>query len=341
MFLHFKQMGMYLCNSSLFLFCILVAFTCKSSVDNPQSGLNESSTQHDYLIDTLKVLCTQDQLQLVLHLKEAYQECHDEIPIEIALYEGVASEELLSQAGNDLILVSDLYSTFIPGAYCQINYARDGLVGIVHQSHPFYREILETGLGKQQLTLLLTGGNSDSWKQAAGYEQPREIKVFTGPDESMPCKKWVKFLGIEPADLRMVATASFQDMIDSVCKVPLSIGLCCSRHAYDQVTRKEIEGISVIRMDCNANGMLEDKENFYADLDELQRAIWLGKYPCHSYINYYILAKGNPANMLHLDFMKFVLTEGQQNLPAEGFIKLNTHTIQGEIDKINRLQAIL
>ena len=118
---------------------------------------------------------------------------------------------------------------------------------------------------------------------------------------------------------------------------PLSMGFCCQRYAYDPLTRKEIEEIKVIPIDCNSNGMLEDKEKFYDNLDALQRAMWLGKYPCHSFLNYYFVAKGNPKNKLHIDFIEWVLTEGQKELHSEGYIMLNTQIIHTEIYNLDEL----
>jgi phosphate transport system substrate-binding protein len=324
----------------VFLFLILPN-ACNTPPDTFQPKGTESSMNWDYSNDTIRVLCTQDQLHLAWQLTKAYHKCHDKIQIEIASYDWHTPDKLLSLESNDLILVSDAHTSSIPEAYYRIKYTRDGVVGIIHKSHPFYEEILESGLGKQQLALLLTGGKPDDWHQAAGYQQHRVIKVFTGSNELMPCKLWTKFLVIDPADFMFVTTASFQDMIDSMSMVPLSMGLCCQRYAYDLLSRKEIGGIKVIPIDCNSNGVLEDKENFYDNLDELQRAMWSGKYPCHSFHNYYILAKQNPKNKLHIDFIKWVLTEGQKELQTEGFIKLNTRIIQTEVNKLNKLLASL
>jgi phosphate transport system substrate-binding protein len=119
------------------------------------------------------------------------------------------------------------------------------------------------------------------------------------------------------------------------------MGLCRLSCAYDPLTRNEIEGIKVIPIDCNANGILDEKENFYEDLDELQRAIWLGKYPCHAYIDHYMLIKGDPAGRWQTDFMKFVLSDGQKTIQKEGFISPTARIIQGEMHKLNELQASL
>ena len=111
------------------------------------------------------------------------------------------------------------------------------------------------------------------------------------------------------------------------------------RVTIDPITRLEIADIKVVPLDCNTNGVLEDKEKFYDNLDLLQRAMWLGKYPCNSCLNYYIVAKEKPQSKLHIDFMKWILTEGQDDIHAAGYILLRTRLINMNIDELNELIA--
>jgi phosphate transport system substrate-binding protein len=326
----------------LFIYPFIIFLSaCNSCPNTFQPKGTESSTNLDLSNDTLRVLCTEDQLCLTFQLTKEFQKYHGKIPIQVAVYEWNTPTEILSLERNDLILVSDAYSPAIPEQYYRIKYARDGVVGIINQSNPFCKEILESGLGKQQLTYLLTGVNPDGWQQDPGIAEYRPTKVFICSDEFLPCKLWTEFLGIDPNDAMDVRKASLQDVIDSIRMDPLSMGFCCQRYAYDPLTRKEIEEIKVIPIDGNSNGMMEDKEKFYDHLDELQRAMWLGKYPCHSFLNHYFVAKDNSDNKLQIDFIKWVLTEGQKQLQNEGYILLNTQIINTEIYRLNELLASL
>ena len=336
MYLHIENTVLPLRKLLIYL-CLIFLSGCNSCPDTFQSTGTESSMNRGLSNDTLRVLCTEDQLHLTWQLTKEFQKCHGKIPIEIALYDWKTPIEPSSLEWYDLVLVSDIHSPNIPEECYRIKYARDGVVGIINKSNPFCNKILESGLGKQQLTYILTGVKSDGWHQDPGIVQYRPIKVFIGTEELLPCKLWMDFLGIDPDDFMGVRTASFQDMIDSIRMEPLSMGFCCQRHAYDPLTRKEIEEIKVIPIDCNSNGMLEDKEKFYDNLDALQRAMWLGKYPCHSFLNYYIVAKEKPKNKLHIEFIKWVLTEGQKELHSEGYIMLNTQIIHTEIYNLDEL----
>ena len=329
--------------SFLLFIIIFMVSTCDSPTSDSQPTGNEKLNAAEGSNDTLWVWCAQSQLNLAGRLKVTFQASHDGIPIEIKLYDRNTCDKMVSQEVNGIVLVSDANSTAILESYypIKIKYARDGLVGIIHTSNPFCQEILKSGMEKQELAFLSSGGKYNDSKQAGRYEKYGAINVYTGSHDLLPCELWADFLGISPADLMVVTMSCFQDMIDSMSRVPLSMGLCCLSSAFDPLTRKEIEGIRVIPMDCNGNGMLEEKENFYENLDELQRAMWLGKYPCHAYIDHYILIKGFPESRRQIDFVKFVLTEGQNTVQKEGFISPATRIIQSEIQKLNALQATL
>ena len=324
----------------LFIILLLIFLSsCNSDPDAFQTLRTGSSFENHLQNRTLRVLCTEDQLHLTLQLIKEFQKIHTGILTEISLYEWSTPIEKLSLGKDDLVLVSDAQSLKIPEQYWRMKYARDGMVGIINKSNPFCNEILEFGLDTQQLTHILTGDKSMSWSKVLGSEQNSPIKVFISSDEFLMGKLWADFLRIEPNDFMGIMTASVQDMIDSIRREPLSIGFCCQRYAYDPLTRKEIAEIKVVPLDCNSNGILEDKEKFYDDLDLLQRAMWLGKYPCHSFLDYYIVAKEKPKNKLHIDFMKWILTEGQKELHTAGFILLRTRLINTEIEELNRLLA--
>ena len=315
---------------SLTLLLIFLS-ACNSHPDASETSRPESSSDKDLPNDTLRVLCAKDQFQLTSQIMKEFQENHSGSLTEISLFEQRTPIEQLSLGKNDLVLVSDAQSQKIPEEYWRIQYARDGMVAIISKSNPCCEEILESGLGIKQLSQLFTGEESPCWGKVLGSGQNRPIKVFICSDIYSKGTLWANITGI--------MTANIQNMIDSIRKDPLSIGFCCQRYAYDPITRLEIADIKVVPLDCNTNGVLEDKEKFYDNLDLLQRAMWLGKYPYNSCLNYYIVAKEKPQSKLHIDFMKWILTEGQDDLHAAGYILLRTRFINMKIDELNELKT--
>ena len=146
---------------------LLLIFLCGC---NSRETLMNGSSFDSYLQDrTLRVLCTEDQLHLTRQLTKKYQKIHAGILVEISLYEWSTPIEKLSLGRNDLVLVSDAQSPKIPEEYWRMKYARDGMVGIINKSNPICQEILEFGLGTQQLAHILNGEKSISWSKIFGY----------------------------------------------------------------------------------------------------------------------------------------------------------------------------
>ena len=319
------------------IFYLLLLCGCISSPDTKKQSGSEISAGSNMTDNTLRVFCTEDQHHLTCQWIRDFQKAHSGIHAEVLLYERGIPVEKLSFGKNGLALVLYPHSKNIPEECWHIKYARDGIVGIINKANPSCKEIVESGLGIRQATSEETGEKSRNWINAPVSGQNSSIKVFICSEKLSTCKLLADFLKMDPDEFRIIMTASVDDMIDSVRMDPLSMGLCCQRYAYDPLTRKEIPEIKIVPLDCNGNGILEHKEKFYDNLDELQRAMWSGKYPCHSFLNHYIVALDKPTNELHIDFMKWVLTEGQKQLQSEGYVLLRTRIINKEIKKLNDL----
>jgi len=119
------------------IICLLIIFLsgCNSSPDNDQPTGNEVSANPDLLNDTLRLLCTEDQLHLASHLTNEFQKYHPTAATEISLCEPGNPEEILTQKKNDLFLVSDANFSNVNEDYWHIKYARDGVVGIINESN--------------------------------------------------------------------------------------------------------------------------------------------------------------------------------------------------------------
>jgi len=324
----------YFINLFLFLLC-----ACSSSPNTNEQTEDGASLNSSLSYDTLRVICTEDQHHLTVQWMKDFQKDHQGIHAEVILYTDNIPPGKLSTEKNGLFLVMEPPAKQIPKNCWRIKYARDGIVGIVNEGNPAFEKIMESGLGFQSFSRVQTSKNSMRWSMLSGSEQTGPIKVFMCSDSLSTCKLLADYLMIDPDEFRIITTGGVLDLIDSVRLDQSSIGLCCQRYAYDLLTRMEIPEIKIIPLDCNANGVLEKKEMFYNNLDELRRAMWSGKYPCHSFLNYYIAVAEEPTNRLHIDFMKWVMTEGQMQLESEGYVLLRTSIINREIKRLMELSA--
>lgn len=320
-------------------FAILLLCGCSSSPYTNESTEAVVPLKSTLSYDTLRIFCSEDQHHLTCQWTKDFQKNHQGIHAEVLLYNKSIPFGKLSSEIDGLFLLMEPHTKQIPKSCWRIKYARDGIVCLVNEANPSFKEIMESGLGIQPFTHVENGKGTRRWNNLSGSEQTRPINIFVCYDSLSTCKLLADYLKIDPNEFRIIITEKVQDIIDSVTLDPLSMGICCQRYAYDLNTRTEIPDIKIIPFDCDGNGILEKKEKFYNNLDELRRAMWSGKYPCHSFLNYYIATAEEPTNKLHIEFMKWVMTEGQMHLESEGYVLLRTSIISKEIRRLSELSA--
>jgi phosphate transport system substrate-binding protein len=104
---------------------------------------------------------------------------------------------------------------------------------------------------------------------------------------------------------------------------------------YDGKTKKQIPGIAVVPIDINNNGKVDAEENFYGTLDELIKAVAAGKYPSPPARDLYFVSKGKPQKKIVVEFLKWVLADGQKYVTESGYIVLPKEKIEAELKKVS------
>ena len=64
-------------------------------------------------------------------------------------------------------------------------------------------------------------------------------------------------------------------------------------------------------------------ESFYDSVSYLQRAMWSGKFPCSLTRSLSLASKGKPVTKEVVEFLKYILTDGQRMVANEGYIELH------------------
>jgi phosphate transport system substrate-binding protein len=91
----------------------------------------------------------------------------------------------------------------------------------------------------------------------------------------------------------------------------------------------------VLPIDINGNGVIDADENFYGDRDRIVEAIAAGKYPSPPARVLHLVCHGKPEKKVAVEFIKWILTDGQQYVSESGYINLSQDTIQQELKKLN------
>ncbi|MFO7369820.1 MAG: substrate-binding domain-containing protein [Bacteroidales bacterium] len=212
---------------------------------------------------------------------------------------------------------------------------RDAVVAIVSAQNPVINEILARGLSRNAANSIWITGKVKSWGQAFAIKSTLPLHVYTRSDACGAADMWANYFGKKQEDLLGVGVFGDPGLAMAVKKDPLGIGFSNIGYVYDANTRLQIKGIRVFPVDLNGNGKIDPDENFYNSMNDFIAAVATGKYPSPPARELYFVTKGSPkSNILISEFLRWVLTSGQQFVSEAGYIALPKEMIASELRKI-------
>ena len=219
------------------------------------------------------------------------------------------------------------------GAYT-IYVTKDAVVPTFNTANPNAAVLLSKGVKKAQFAGIFSDGSITNWKQVGGNASV-PIHIYTRSDAAGAAETWAKYFGKKQEDLLGVGVYGDPGLAQAVKKDVTAIGYNNLAYLYDLKTRKQVAGVHALPIDVNGNGKIDANENFYSTIDELTDAIATGKYPSPPARDLGFLFKGKPKKREVVEFVKFVLTEGQKDVEENGYITLSKQKIQTELKKVD------
>ena len=210
---------------------------------------------------------------------------------------------------------------------------KDAVVPDISVNNPYLKELQTKGVTKEELNDLFITGKIDKWNQL-GVSGNSPVHIYTRSDASGAAETWAKYFGKKQEDLKGTAVFGDPGLAQAVQKDPLGIGFNNIVYVYDSKTNKPTNGVVPLPVDLNSNGKIDADENFYSSVDEIDSAIAAGKYPSPPARNLYFLTKGTPTSNLVKEFIKFVLTDGQQYIKPAGYIALPKDSVSTSLSKL-------
>ncbi|MBN2098870.1 MAG: substrate-binding domain-containing protein [Dehalococcoidia bacterium] len=98
-------------------------------------------------------------------------------------------------------------------------------------------------------------------------------------------------------------------------------------------TGLQTKGLRVVPIDIDDNGRIDEWEDFYGTKQELASAIADGLYPSPPARDLHFVTK-NAFTGLAAEFVRWVLTDGQQYVGEAGYVALSDAKIQAGLDKL-------
>lgn len=309
---------------------VIIASSCNSSKKNPQSA-------SDTLKGKISISGAFALYPMTIRWAEEFKKIHPAVAIDISA--GGAGKGMTDALTKMIDL--GMYSKEVSMAEAQkgawwIAVVKDAVVPTINSKHPSIKLIKEKGLTKDQFYQIFITGRTKNWRQITGNSTQKDIHVYTRSDACGASEMWAKYLnGKKQEDILGIGVNGDPGVADAVRKDIFGIGYNNINYAYDMQTRKMYEGIEVIPIDINENGKIDTEENFYNTLDDLMHAIKAGKYPSPPARELYFVSAGKPSKAPVIEFLKWVLNEGQKYVDEAGYVTLPSDKIQLELQKLN------
>jgi phosphate transport system substrate-binding protein len=226
----------------------------------------------------------------------------------------------------------DIYPAEVKKGAYTIYVTKDAVVPTFNTANPDAAALVAKGVKKNQFADIFVTGNIKDWKQLAGNTSV-PIHIYTRSDAAGAAETWAKYFDKKQEDLLGVAVYGDPGLAEAVKRDPTAIGFNNLAYLYDLKTRKQVAGVHALPIDVNGNGKIDADENFYGTIDELTAAIATGKYPSPPGRNLGFLFKGKPKRKEVIEFIKYVLTDGQKFVEPNGYIGLSKVALQAELKK--------
>jgi len=272
---------------------------------------------------------------MMVKWSEEYRSIHPEVRIELSA--GGAGKGMTDALSGlvDIGMVSrEIYPEEIDQGAFWVAVVKDAVVPTMNKENPVLQEVLSTGVSRSVLMGIYIHQNITSWGQVVDkLEITDDTHVYVRSDSCGAAETWAKFLGKKQEDLKGTGVYGDPGLAEAVRNDPIGIGFNNVNYAYDTNTGKPVEGLSIIPVDLNGNGRIDEHEDFFDTREEIIEAIATGAYPSPPARELNLVSNGKFAGVTK-DFVEWILIEGQQYALETGYVQLSEERFTAELAKL-------
>ncbi len=266
---------------------------------------------------------------------EEFQKLHPDVRIDIGA--GGAGKGMADALAGmvDLGMVSrELYPAEIERGAWWISVTKDAVVPVVSESNPVLGALLARGVTRDVCRRIWLEDRPATWGEIVWSENASPVRVYTRSDACGAAQTWAGYMGATQEELLGIGVYGDPGLADAVRRDALGIGFNNINYVYDASTRRPVTGITVVPLDLNGDGSVDESESFYGTRDDIVRAIADGTYPSPPARDLHLVSRGRPQSRLVLAFLEWVLTSGQRFVPEAGYIGLGEEKLAHELEKL-------
>lgn len=304
-------------NSMKYIIALVISLLLSST--GVSSTWNDSIEKDKSPSGNLIVYCSPDLRDLITLLADRYRSQFPEVAITITDLPDLASGEKITD--GTIGFISSEYSEYYNPSMWNTIVGRDVLVPVYSKANPLSKEIGTSGISVEALARAISDTGEKNWNKLLINCGSIPLKIYMIDDQSVK-SGLAAMAGENKVSDEITLVKNSARMIELLNSDIYSIGFCKMSDIIDPENR-EINGeISFLPIDRNGNGQLDYMEQIYDNPDHLIRGIWMGKYPRELLNNVYSVASAKPGESREIEFLTWVLTEGQKYLAQYGYTEL-------------------
>ena len=315
-----------------FLFIFLaVILTCCNSKTGKQSA---TVLSHSDLITISGAYALAPLMQVWI---TEYQKSHPYVKFKVnANGSGLGLQDIL--AGNvDLAMISEELPKGKDSLVWIAPVARLGVVPVISAKNPYLKEIMEKGITRDNLVDLFTGKTPKTWGELVGKSGKDPVKIYIRGDSSGATATLARYLWVDCNEIKGTPVTGEKELVSQVKNDPLSLSYCNFIYSFDPGKKEFLDDLKVVPINFNGKEKLEGNSKIFDSYEHLQRAMWLGRFPCSLIRNLYLVSQGKPRTREMVDFIYWIVTDGQHFVPENGYIELHTGEVQYLVNAMKAL----
>lgn len=301
--------------SNFLLLIILFCSACNTKTNRPETAT--LSHQNEITISGAFALAPLMQIWV-----DEFKKTHPYVKFTITPNGSDLGQQEALKGNVDIGMVSNEIPKSADSLLQVVPVARLGVVPIINAKNPFLQEILHKGITREELVSLFTNQQPKTWGDMFGKPKNDAVNVYIRADSSGATKTLAKFLWVDQSEFQGNAIQGEAKLLDAVKNDPLALSYCNFIYTLDPATKQFRNDIRVLPVDFNQNGIIDGKEKITETAEQLQRAMWLGRYPCSLIRSLYLVTKGKPHTREVAEFLYWVITDGQNLVAPNGYIEL-------------------
>lgn len=290
--------------------------------------------------NTIKVSGAYSLYPMMVVWAQTYQKNHTNIRIDVSSGgAGKGMSDALAGTVNLGMVSRDVTIAEADKGIVFVAVVKDAVLPTINDANPVKDKITTTGLTQQQFRDVFITRNITTWGTLVNDTTVTDaIKVYSRSDVCGAAETWAKFLGNYTQDdfptVETVTKVKGDDsMSASIISDQLGIGYSNVNYIYSNSTLRPKTGLIVVPIDFNGNGKLDANETIYTTRTDIVNAEINGNLHAPPARLVYLVTLNNYTGATR-DFVRWILTEGQQLTINNGYAPVPDAIIADQLSKL-------